>query len=120
MARHNKTGQEGEALAVKYFTERGYIILHTNWRHSRYEIDIIACKEGKLHFIEVKTRSSSKYGMPEEAVDRKKMENLVKAGEQFLFQNPEWKKIQFDVLSITLERRTGPLFFLIEDVYLHD
>lgn len=119
MARHNKTGKDGETLAVQYFTDKGYAVLHTNWRHSHYEIDIIAHKAGKLHFIEVKTRTSTKYGHPEESVDRKKLENLMKAGEEFLFQNPGWKRIQYDVLSITFQQG-GPEYFLFEDVYLYD
>ncbi len=88
MARHNKTGQEGETLAIQYFTAKGYTILHCNWRYSHYEIDIIAHKDDMLHFIEVKTRTNAKYGHPEESVDKKKMENLMKAGEAYLFQNP--------------------------------
>jgi putative endonuclease len=120
MARHNKTGKDGETLAVQYFTDKGYTILHTNWRHSHYEIDIIAYKADKLHFIEVKTRTSTKYGHPEESVDKKKMENLMKAGEEFLFQNSGWKKIQYDVLSITFQPQGPPKYFLFEDVYLYD
>ncbi len=119
MARHNKTGKDGETLAVQYFTDKGYAVLHTNWRYSHYEIDIIAHKAGKLHFIEVKTRTSTKYGHPEESVDRKKLENLMKAGEEFLFQNPGWKMIQYDVLSITFRKQDLPEYFLLEDVYLY-
>jgi putative endonuclease len=120
MARHNKTGQEGETLAIQYFAAKGYIILHSNWRHSHYEIDIIAHKAEMLHFIEVKTRTSNKYGHPEESVSKKKIENLMKAGEEYLYQNPQWKKIQYDVLSINLTKNKSPEFFLIEDVYLYE
>ena len=120
MARHNKTGQDGETLAVQYFTGKGYNILHTNWRHSHYEIDIIAQKEDKLHFIEVKTRRNKKFGNPEESVNRRKMQNLMKAAEEFLHQHPGWKKIQYDILSINFNPNLAPEYFLIEDVYLYD
>ena len=120
MARHNKTGQDGETLALQFFTGKGYTVLHTNWRHSHYEIDLIAQKEDKLHFIEVKTRTSTRYGHPEESVGRKKLDNLMKAGEAFLFQNPGWKKVQYDVLSITFQREAAPEYFLFEDVYFYD
>lgn len=120
MAYHNKTGQEGESLAVKYFTGKGFNVLHTNWRHSHYEIDIIAQKEDKLHFIEVKTRTNTKYGFPEESVDRKKLQNLMSAGEAFLHQFPEWKKIQYDVLSVHLYKDRPVEYYLFEDVYLYD
>jgi putative endonuclease len=120
MARHNKVGVHGEELARNYFVETGYAILYVNWRHSHYEIDIIAQKGEILHFIEVKARTSTKFGYPEEAITKKKMQNLVKAGEEFLFQNPGWKKIQYDVLSIQILKNNNPEFFLFEDVYLHE
>ncbi|HET9057647.1 MAG TPA: YraN family protein [Chitinophagaceae bacterium] len=120
MARHNTIGVQGEALACSFFTEKGYIIHYRNWRYSHYEIDIIAQNNDVLHFIEVKTRTSSLWGQPEEAVTRKKIHHLLEAGREFLYQNPQWKKIQFDVLSIQLFKNRPPEFFLIEDVYLHD
>ncbi|HRN47849.1 MAG TPA: YraN family protein, partial [Niabella sp.] len=57
MATHNDLGKTGEELAVQYFITRGYEILNQNWRFSHYEIDLIAKKNNKLHFIEVKTRT---------------------------------------------------------------
>jgi putative endonuclease len=120
MARHNQTGIIGETLAKKYFEALGYGILHANWRWAPYEIDLIAYKSGVLHFIEVKTRRSNRFGHPEESIDRKKLENLMKAGAVFLTQHPEWTRIQYDVLAVMLSRHRAPEFFLIEDVYLHD
>ncbi|MGG9971925.1 YraN family protein [Ferruginibacter sp. SUN002] len=114
MAQHNTTGQIGEKLAVGYFSQNGFNILHTNWRHSRWEVDIIASKENVLHFIEVKTRRTKNYGNPEEKVGKKKIANLINAAEEYLYLNPQWKRIQFDILAITL---TEPIeYFFIEDV----
>ena len=118
MARHNETGKKGEGLAADYLQQQGFVILHRNWRFSRYEIDIIASRENVLHFIEVKTRQTFDYGYPEESVSEKKIECLMNAAEEFLYQNPEWKRIQYDVLSIIMERDKDPEFFLVEDVYL--
>lgn len=120
MAGHNKTGKQGEELAKLFFEEKGYTILHCNWRYSHYEIDIIAYKKDKLHFIEVKARTNTKFGHPEEAVTRKKMGSLMKAAEAYQHQNPYWKKIQFDVLSVMITKNNLPDFYLIEDVYLYD
>jgi putative endonuclease len=116
MAKHIQTGKQGEKLAASYLQQRGYLLLEQNWRHGHWEVDIIASKNNTLHFIEIKTRRSKKFGLPEEQVTRKKMENLVMAAEQYLYQHPQWKKIQFDVLAITLEKNTEPGYFLIEDV----
>jgi putative endonuclease len=118
MAEHNKTGSNGEALAADYFSQNEYQILHKNWRHSHWEVDIIAAKANVLHFIEVKTRKTKKYGLPEESVTKKKIQNLINAAEEYLYQNPAWKRIQFDILAITIIKDKPTEFFLIEDVYL--
>ena len=118
MAEHNLTGSQGEALAATYLTQNGYCVLHQNWRHSRWEVDIIAEKHGILHFVEVKTRRTKKFGHPEENVDKKKIQNLINAAEEYLYQQPQWKRIQFNVLAITILKDEPVVYFLIEDVYL--
>jgi putative endonuclease len=118
MASHNDVGKKGEELAMDWLAGQGYEILHQNWRHSHYEVDIIARKEEVLHFIEVKARRSEKFGYPEDAVDNKKMQNLMNAAEEFLYQFPQWNRIQYDVLSISLKQNGLHEYFLIEDVYL--
>lgn len=118
MASHNEIGKEGELLAAKWLTTHGYTILHTNWRHSHYEIDIVATKGKFLHFVEVKARKASPYGFPEESVTRKKFKNLQKAADEYLFLNPGHQWIQYDVLSITLNEHSEDEYFLIEDVFL--
>lgn len=118
MASHNKTGLTGEAMAVKHLAEKGFDILHQNWRHSHWEVDIIASKDSILHFIEVKTRRTKKFGHPEDSVSKKKIQNLIDASEEYLYQFPEWERIQFDILSITILKGEPMEYFLIEDVYL--
>jgi putative endonuclease len=94
MASHNDIGKNGEALAVLRLINNSYEILYQNWRHSHFEVDIIAHKNKVLHFIEVKARRSNQFGHPEESIDKKKIQNLMKAAEEFLYQFPEWKRIQ--------------------------
>lgn len=118
MARHNEFGKTGEVLAADYLQQRGYTILHQNWRHSHYELDIIALKEKVLHFVEVKSRSSKAFGLPEESVTKKKFQSLLQAADEFLFQHPEYRHVQYDILSITTFKNSAPEFFLIEDVWL--
>jgi putative endonuclease len=115
MAHHNITGNLGEEMAVNYLTGKGYDILHRNWRHSHCEIDIIATFKNKLHFIEVKTRRTNTFGYPEEDVSKRKMKYLMSSAEEYLYRNPGWKLIQFDILSITLNNNSAE-YFLIEDV----
>ena len=119
MARHNETGKLGEKLAAVYFAEKGYRILHQNWQHNKLEVDIIAEKDGILHFIEVKTKRTRNYGYPEDQVSKQKIRNLIEAAEEYLhIAKQEWKKIRFDILAITILDNEPTEYFLIEDVYL--
>lgn len=118
MAEHNKTGNLGEMMAVEYLAGKGFNIMHQNWRHSHWEVDIIASRDDILHFIEVKTRRTKKFGYPEESVSAKKIRNLINASEEYLYQFPRWKRIQFDILSITIIKDEPVEYFFIEDVYL--
>lgn len=118
MAVHNQLGKEGEQLAADYLLQKGYTILHRNWRYGQNEIDIIALKGAVLHFVEVKLRSTNKFGYPEESVTRQKFRYLMKAADQFLYLHPQYKNICFDILAITAPAGALPEYFLVEDVYL--
>jgi putative endonuclease len=118
MAIHNKFGKEGEELAAKWLGENGYEIIHHNWRHSHYEIDIVAKKGKFLHFIEVKALHHPALGHPEDSVRKKKFKNLQRAVHEYIYLNPGHEWIQYNILSITLFRDKEPEYFLIEDVFL--
>lgn len=118
MASHIELGKDGEELAEAWLKKKGYEILHRNWRHSYYEIDIIATRNNILRIIEVKCRKASPVGFPEDSVTKRKFKNLQRAADEFLFLNPGYKWIQYDVLSITLHRDKEPDYFLLEDVFL--
>lgn len=118
MALHNELGKEGELMAIQWLEEKGYEILHRNWRYSYYEIDIVAKKGEKLHIVEVKARQGNQFGNPEDSVTKKKFKRLQKATDEFLFLNPGHKWIQYDVLAITLNKGGETEYFLLEDVFL--
>ncbi|MEY2835514.1 MAG: hypothetical protein RLZZ557_1176 [Bacteroidota bacterium] len=117
MARHNDTGKLGEALACVWATENGYTIREQNWRYGKWEIDMIASKGNKLHFFEVKTRRSNRFGYPEALVDKNKLRHFIGAGTAYIRRNNGFRWIRFDILSITLDENDIPSYFLIEDVY---
>jgi putative endonuclease len=102
MAQHNETGFAGEKLAVEWLSVRGYKIREANWRYRHLEIDLIAEKGDTLHFIEVKTRRNTKFGNPEESINKEKMKHLRSCARQYQLLHPGWKWIQFDVLAILL------------------
>ncbi len=110
-------GEEGENIAAARLQQLGYTLQERNWRHRHWEVDIIASKSNKLHFIEVKTRHSLRFGKPEESITRDKMSCLRNAAEAYQYQHPEWKYLQFDVVSVTMINGELKEIFLIEDVY---
>src|SRR5688572_4829714 len=118
MAGHISLGKSGEEMAAAFLQSKGFRILHRNWRHSHYEIDIIAESNGILHIVEVKIRSSRKYGYPEENVKHKKFRSLLQAADEFLFHHPEYRHVQYDIVAISLCIDGPPEYLLIEDVYL--
>ncbi len=118
MAQHNETGKKGEELAAEWLQQNGYEILHQNWRHRHWELDIIATKNNILHFVEIKTARSVKSGYPEQWVTKAKMKLLIQAAEEYQLQNPIWKRIQFNVLAITMYEGRKTEYLFLEDVYL--
>jgi len=100
-------GDLGEDKAVKFLENKGYEIVERNY-HSPYgEIDIIAKNSGKLTFIEVKTRSGSSFGEPEEAINDKKINNIIKSSEHYLKENFDKDiAIDFEVISIKQTKDT--------------
>ena len=106
MAEHLETGKLGEDKAVAYLEEKGYEILARNHRHRHAEIDIIAKKNKILTFVEVKTRTNISYGMPEEFVDATKRRLIMKAAEQYIFDQDWQGDIRFDVVSVVITQNT--------------
>jgi putative endonuclease len=111
------TGSKGEEMAAAYLVQQGFSILERNWRFRYWEVDIIASKNDRLHFFEVKTRTSGKYGKPEESMSFDKMKSLRNAAEEYQYRNPKWKYVQFDVVAISIYNGEPVEYFYIEDVY---
>lgn len=105
MAKHNDLGKDGEEQAARYLTEKGYRIIHRNWRSGHHELDIIAMDGTECVFIEVKTRKDTVFGNPEEAVSNRKIRSIVTAADNYLriykIDNPA----RFDVISIISDGR---------------
>lgn len=112
-----QTGARGEEEAAAYLRSAGYHILFRNWRYGHYELDIIAKKNEMLHFVEVKTLSTSQQVYPEVHLTGKKMESMKKAARQYLFLHPGYTQIQFDLVSVILRNGADAEIFLIEDIY---
>jgi putative endonuclease len=118
-ALHIEKGKDGELLAARYLARKGFDVQLCNWRSGRHEIDIIATRDGIIHFVEVKTRHSATYGYPEESITRKKFTSMKSAATAFLSRYKDVRKVQFDVVSISILPGKEIEFFFIEDVYLY-
>ena len=118
MAEHNDLGKIGEELAVAHLEQNGYEILETNWFFQKAEIDIIAQKGGILAVIEVKTRSTLDFGLPQEFVKPKKIQLLVKAINEYVLQNDLDVSVRFDIVAIHKEKDAFILEH-IEEAFYH-
>lgn len=118
MAEHNELGKFGEELAVEFLQKTGYEILETNWTFQKAEIDIIAQKANTLAIIEVKTRSSDEFGLPQDFVKPKKIQLLVKAVNEYVISNDLEAEIRFDIIAIS---KNDKIFKIehIEDAFYH-
>lgn len=105
MALHNEIGKTGESIAKNFLQENKYEIIATNWRHKKFEIDILARKNQLIKIIEVKTRSSNFYGEPSTFVDKQKQKMLVQAADCYAhLHNLEDIEMEFDIISIVLRK----------------
>ncbi len=103
MAQHNDLGKKGESLAVDHLEKNGYIILERNYRFDKAEVDIIATKGEDLVIIEVKTRSNTHFGAPEDFVKPKQIKNLVKVVDAYINANALDLDVRFDIIALVKE-----------------
>ncbi len=120
MALHNKLGKRGEQLAVEFLRKKGYRILETNWHYYREEIDILAFDNNMLVVAEVKTRSTSYFGNPEEAVTPAKAKRLINAAEAYLEEKNLDLDVRYDIISIILNEKTTQINHIKDAFYPAD
>ncbi|AWG20983.1 endonuclease [Flavobacterium faecale] len=112
MAAHNELGRLGEEMAADFLKENGYVILDTNWRFQKAEIDIVCTQNNLLVVVEVKTRTSVEIGLPIDAVNNKKIRLLTRAIDEYVCAKNLDVEVRFDVISIHKEGNS----FVIEHI----
>ena len=102
MPDHRRTlGAQGEALAAAHLAREGYRIVGRNVRAQGVELDLVAAKGDLRVFVEVKTRHSRRLGLPEEAVDRRKRERLVRGAAAWMREHRvRAGSVRFDVIAV--------------------
>jgi putative endonuclease len=96
-------GGEGERIAEMYLTKKGYRVVERNYRCPVGEMDLIVLDRRVIVFVEVKTRSDHRFGIPLEAVRTRKQQKLVKTAQFFLAQHRLHNRdARFDVVGISV------------------
>ena len=103
MAEHNALGKAGEMVAEAYLIEKGYTIRERNWYSAHKELDIIAEHEGWIIVVEVKTRTGYSWEPPEDAVNKIKINRIVKAANHYICLHQIDAPVRFDVISVVSE-----------------
>lgn len=106
MAAKDGVGRYGEEVASRHLEASGLQILARNWRCAEGEIDIVARERDVLVICEVKTRSGLGYGLPAEAISRRKADRLRRLACRWLQEHPAGgADVRFDVVSVTRPAR---------------
>lgn len=98
---YNPLAREGEEIAAEYLKNKGYKIIDRNFRARNTELDIVAVHKDILVFIEVKTRSSDKFGTPLEQIAYFKLKSLIKAAEFYKISHKNLPdQMRIDAISV--------------------
>lgn len=99
----SEVGARGEQVAAEYLQRLGYRILQTNYRTRYGEIDLVCQHDGDLVFVEVKARTSYRYGRPEEAITAGKRQRLKLAAALYLQEHAaRWRRLRLEMVAVDL------------------
>jgi putative endonuclease len=118
MAAHNDLGKEGEVEACNYLRKNGFQIVTTNYRFDKAEVDIIARKDDVLVAVEVKTRSTKDFGLPQDFLKPQQIKRLVKAVNHYVEIKDLDVEVRFDVIAVISQNNKKEIEHL-EDAFLH-
>ena len=111
-------GRQGEDIAADWLTSHNYTIVTRNYRKRFGEVDIIARQDEWLVFIEVKTRSSARFGSPLDSVTEKKQYQLSRIANDYLSRNNALDvPCRFDVVSVLLHKNQPPRVEVIVNAF---
>lgn len=103
-------GKKGEQIAAEYLLRHGYSIIERNFRIRYGEVDIVACDNDTIVFVEVKTRTTNQFGTPEDAITAKKLRDMTKAAEVYVSLKYTTEPLmRLDVVGILVDSSGTPL-----------
>ncbi len=112
-------GDAGEDLVARWYTDSGYRVLDRNWRCREGELDVVVARGEVLVFCEVKTRRTTAFGIPAEAVTATKQRRLRTLAMRWLDEHPATRArtLRFDVASVLAPRDGDPVIDVIEAAF---
>lgn len=117
-APHLRTGKRGENLAALFLDECGLVVLGRNWRCPEGELDLIATDRRRLIVCEVKTRSSTDFGHPAEAVTDEKANRIRRLSRRWRTAHGiGWCEERFDIISIIWPPGEPPQIHHLQDAF---
>ena len=117
MAQHNELGRRGEEEAAAFLRKNGYSIVERNWLFYGLEVDIIAESNEFLVFVEVKTRTSTQWGNPEDFVGKSRQKRMIEAAHQYIIEKDMDKPVRFDIIGIEWDGKSFQIEH-IDDAFL--
>ena len=111
-------GDRGEQLAAGFLAQRGWQIVHRNYRIGHREIDLVVKRDGVVAFVEVKTRGGLGYGHPLEAITHKKRREIQRVAAAWIdrYGTPAYT-YRFDAVAILLPAGGEPVIEHVEDAW---
>jgi putative endonuclease len=112
-------GDAGEGLVAEWYMAAGYRVVDRNWRCRDGELDVVAARDGVLVFCEVKTRRSTAFGSPAEAVTHAKRRRIRTLAMRWLDEHPgaRARTLRFDVASVLARPDSAPVIDVIEAAF---
>lgn len=103
MDQRKQIGRQGEDIAATFLTNKGYHLIARNWRCPSGELDLIATDGDTLVFVEVRSRSGSRFGLAEESITPAKQARLITLAQTYLQETatltPRWR---IDVIAVQM------------------
>ena len=100
-----ETGKAGELLAAEFMAEKGFVILERNFRRGKGEIDLICKKGDLLVIVEVKTRSGTSFGYPEESVSESQAEAIIAVATEYMEEHNWDDRVRYDIISVEIGKK---------------
>jgi putative endonuclease len=117
MAAKDELGQRGERIAERHLVARGLTVLDRNWRCPQGEIDLVLRDGDETVFVEVKTRTSTAYGHPLEAITVAKLARLRRLAAAWCAAHPGVGRIRIDAVAVVAPHRAPATVEHLERVF---